>query len=543
MPLVLSAYHITFRRCPHSPPLALQAGSRRGSIDVAAGSPDKVPAAAAAASPRVVLDVQAAAGQSAAAAAALGNLSLGPSHLETAVATAEAAEAASAAAAAAPPTAAAPEGQASERLLRQQEVNDDEDDAGGAGCVAGGATSRPVAAAGGLPAHSHHNQPLEHDEEGVEEEDDLPCTFVWDSSSRQRGAASAPPPTAASAGPACTAAAALKDQGNACLKAGDCEAAVRCYSQALAACSSRQQGGEQAQQGAAQQQEEQAAAAAGAGGGARAADPVLLATLHSNRAQALLKLKRHEEVGVWGVAGFPALRSCCWGLDCLAVAQTAATGCSLHCTSCCVLMKAAEDALQAHRLHPNWPKPLYRCVGAAGGSGRSSLRAAMHAAAWSPALSCKLHASPPAAAYHWRAAPLAPLSAGWRRPSWRWGSGPPRWQPASRESSWQPRIQRDAQSSLPCWTAQRCRRRGRAASWALMGSSWRWVGEPGSGRTAGCCSNGEPSACLLLPSGPMHPIECACFCCAACCICCPGLPAGAVCWGRCLAGGACATCA
>jgi hypothetical protein len=48
--------------------------------------------------------------------------------------------------------------------------------------------------------------------------------------------------------------------------------------------------------------------------------------------------------------------------------------------SCCIPVQAAADALQAHRLHPSWPKPLYRYVGAASrrlGSLRALMRAAL----------------------------------------------------------------------------------------------------------------------------------------------------------------------
>ena len=253
-----------------------------------------MPAAAGAGSPHVVLDVQAAAGQS--AAAAMGNLSLGAAaHPAKAVASAGAASAAAGTVAAAsqPSTAAAAAGQASQQLRQQEVVDDEEEEAGWA--LGDGTASTAAATAGlsGLPGQSHPHQPEEQEEE---EEGDPSCTYVWDSSSRQPEAATALPPTATSAGTACNAAAELKKQGNACLKAGDCEAAVRCYTQALAARSSQQQGGEQAQPGAGQQV--QVAAVEGAGTGA--ADPLLLATLHSNRAQALLKLKRHEEVSEMG---------------------------------------------------------------------------------------------------------------------------------------------------------------------------------------------------------------------------------------------------
>ena len=314
----------------------------------------------------------------------MGNLSLGTT---TQPATAVEPEGAASAAAA---TATAV-GQASKQL-RQQEVIDDEDEEEGTGCAGGDATSSTAAAnAGlpGLPGHAHRKQPGEREEE---EEGDPPCTFVWDSSSRQPGAATAAPPAATSAGTACSAAAALKDQGNACLKAGDCEAAVRCYSRALAACSSQQQGGEQAQQGEGQQVHEQEAAVAGgvAGAGTGAADPVLLSTLHSNRAQALLKLKRHDEVSGCGPCWLSGLHSCRAQPGCLPATQIAATRCSLHCTRCWFPVQAAADALQAHRLHPTWPKPLYRYVGAASRR-RGSLRALMHAAM----LAHSCHASHP----------------------------------------------------------------------------------------------------------------------------------------------------
>ncbi|PRW57622.1 tetratricopeptide repeat 1 [Chlorella sorokiniana] len=153
------------------------------------------------------------------------------------------------------------------------------------------------------------------DEEEEEEEDAEPeIKLVWDSSSRRPGAASAPAVAAEALPPGAAAAAELKERGNALLKAGDCAAAVKCYTEALAALrTASQQGGSSAGQAA-------AAGAAAAGGAAAAAAPEpeaqLAATLHSNRAHALMQLQRFEP--------------------------------------------AVVDAQRAHRLLPSWPKPLYR---------------------------------------------------------------------------------------------------------------------------------------------------------------------------------------
>lgn len=170
------------------------------------------------------------------------------------------------------PTAAGPEHlhQQQQARPRPQEIIDDEEDLG--------AAAQPAAAAA-------------LQEGAAEEEDGGPeIRLVWDGSSARPGSGvQAPLPVAAGG----SAAADLKQRGNACIKAGDWEGAVECYTLAIAAA------------------DMEAAPAADA-----AADAApLRATLHSNRAHALLKLGRNAEVGgpcqgslwvwVWGAAGCP----------------------------------------------------------------------------------------------------------------------------------------------------------------------------------------------------------------------------------------------
>lgn len=139
-------------------------------------------------------------------------------------------------------------------------------------------------------------------EEEQQEEAEPALTYVWDSSSRRPGSAVQPPPAAASgtSSAAGCAAAQLKEQGNALLKAGDFSGAVQCYTDGLAAATAgRQHRGERVglQAGAGKQTAAAEVASGASAGEGPAADHTLLATLHSNRAHALLKLKRNEEVG------------------------------------------------------------------------------------------------------------------------------------------------------------------------------------------------------------------------------------------------------
>ncbi|PSC73819.1 Small glutamine-rich tetratricopeptide [Micractinium conductrix] len=198
----------------------------------------------------------------------------------------------------------APAAGARPRRWVEQEVDDDDDEVEGlAGKVstagsrstataapAGGTANAAAQAAGGAQVEGVHPE----ESEGSDDEQLLDLRMVWDSSSsdRQRGAATEPRPAPDTAsGPA----AALKEQGNAHMHAGRHQAALQCYTAALAAAG---------------------VAAKPGRGGAAGADPQFVATLYSNRAHTLLKLRRHQE--------------------------------------------AATDALHAHKLHPTWLKPLYR---------------------------------------------------------------------------------------------------------------------------------------------------------------------------------------
>ena len=138
---------------------------------------------------------------------------------------------------------------------------------------AGGTANAAAQAAGGAQVEGVHPE----ESEGSDDEQLLDLRMVWDSSSsdRQRGAATEPRPAPDTAsGPA----AALKEQGNAHMHAGRHQAALQCYTAALAAAG---------------------VAAKPGRGGAAGADPQFVATLYSNRAHTLLKLRRHQEVGAW----------------------------------------------------------------------------------------------------------------------------------------------------------------------------------------------------------------------------------------------------
>lgn len=195
----------------------------------------------------------------------------------------------------------AQEGQrAGQPALRQQEVEDEDDDelaTGGccpgqdpsaaSGCSANGSAAQ-------LPAGAAADAEGLLYSEGEEEEAEPEIKLVWDSSSRRPGGAAAPAVARNALSPGAAAAVELKEQGNTQLKEGDCAAAVKCYTQALAvlreASQAASRGAGQAAEGAAADAPSPAAAAA-AGAGAQ-----LAATLHSNRAHALLRLRRNEEV-------------------------------------------------------------------------------------------------------------------------------------------------------------------------------------------------------------------------------------------------------
>lgn len=255
--------------------------------------------------------------------------------------------------------------QEAQPVLRQQEVEDDDNEPAAAGCCSAGEC--PAAAAAGS---TEGLQSEEEEEEGPEPE----VKLVWDSSSRRPCAGGAPAVPAAVLSPGAAAAAELKEKGNSMLKAGDCAAAVKCYTSALAKLrASGQQGGSSAAQAAA------AAVGAGEGGAAADAPPAeaqLAATLHSNRAHALMRLLRAEEVRVmqrWScmAVGLSArvhvLRkrvsvACPLAHWCSTAQQCCLQSALANLTSC---LQAAADALRAHKLLPSWPKPLYRWVGAA----------------------------------------------------------------------------------------------------------------------------------------------------------------------------------
>ena len=151
---------------------------------------------------------------------------------------------------------------AAKPLVRQAEVEDDDEEGEviAAETAAGGCGAAPAAAAGAGGAGAE--QEGVDAEAGAEDEEKEPeCRVVWDSSQRAPGAA----PGAEAAGGG--AAARLKAAGTECLRQGDLEGALRCYSEGL-----------------------EAAAAAGEG------DQVL-AVLRSNRSHVLHKLRRNQEVG------------------------------------------------------------------------------------------------------------------------------------------------------------------------------------------------------------------------------------------------------
>lgn len=272
--------------------LCLQASSRRGSCDMptsAASLPDKTPASSEKQQTPGAVGVHATAGV--ATAGPLGKLSLGRGGAHEA-----APDHAASGCASSPPC------KPSAQQRREQEVeDDDEEEASGAA----GALSEHPATATQQPGSPTQG-----------EADELELRVVWDSSSRERGAAASAQPRPGGASSTHGQAAQLKEQGNAHMKAGQLDEAVLRYSQALAACGSAMKatGGSTADSPGTQPQQPGASAIApgAAGTGADAADcggappsaaeeasladRRFLATLHSNRAHALLKLKRFKEV-------------------------------------------------------------------------------------------------------------------------------------------------------------------------------------------------------------------------------------------------------
>lgn len=270
-------------------PLLMQASSRCSSADsqrvaktalCTAGKPSAAAADAAA------IQVQSAPGR--AAEEAVGKLSLGSTEQPTGNGIATAAAAASSA--------------GEEKALRQQEVVDDDDEP---------APASPAGGAGAALQRSHWQAAGRQQQPGGQGEDDddegLACKVVWDSSPAQAGAAARVPAAdtdMAAFGGAGASILQLKEQGNICLKAGDFEGAVRCYSEALSACKQSRRAAQQAAplQAAPQpaQQDQQGDPPShqqhpAAEGQREATGHQLLATLHSNRAHALLRLKRNEE--------------------------------------------------------------------------------------------------------------------------------------------------------------------------------------------------------------------------------------------------------
>ena len=270
-------------------PLLMQVSSRCSSADsqrvaktalCTAGKPSAAAADAAA------IQVQSAPGR--AAEEAVGKLSLGSTEQPTGNGIATAAAAASSA--------------GEEKALRQQEVVDDDDEP---------APASPAGGAGAALQRSHWQAAGRQQQPGGQGEDDddegLACKVVWDSSPAQAGAAARVPAAdtdMAAFGGAGASILQLKEQGNICLKAGDFEGAVRCYSEALSACKQSRRAAQQAAplQAAPQpaQQDQQGDPPShqqhpAAEGQREATGHQLLATLHSNRAHALLRLKRNEE--------------------------------------------------------------------------------------------------------------------------------------------------------------------------------------------------------------------------------------------------------
>ncbi|KAL4421167.1 hypothetical protein ABPG77_003350 [Micractinium sp. CCAP 211/92] len=318
---------------------AYEATSRRGSCELlpssASPSPDKVPSLACKPQLPAAVGVHAKAGST--AAEALSKLSLrGGGTKDVAV------EAAAHGADTVP-------GQPSAEQRREQEIVDD--DFEDVPPVSPAGTAGPAGTGNEHPATAAQQPGSPRQGEADDEEPEPEVRLVWDSSSRERGAASAAQPRPGGASVVHAQAAQLKEQGNAHMKSGQfAEAALR-YSQALVACSTALQasggGSSSAQGGAAQPRPQQGGVAApplggeAAGEGPPAADAAelaaaetgaadhrFLATLHSNRAHALLKLQRFKE--------------------------------------------AAADAAAAQRLHPSWPKPLYRLAQARAALGQWS---------------------------------------------------------------------------------------------------------------------------------------------------------------------------
>lgn len=185
---------------------------------------------------------------------------------------------------------AVPAGRKQQELpLRQQEISDDDEDEEALGSTAPVRTAamQHAGPAAAQQQPQQQQQGLQKEEE--KEEEELAWSVVWDSSSSRPGGGTQPLAAGAAAAAGGERAAKLKEQGTACLEAGDFRGAIQCYSEAIAACKQHL-----VQQKRTKQQQ------AAAGGAdvllpACAADH-LLATLHSNRSHALLKLKYNEQV-------------------------------------------------------------------------------------------------------------------------------------------------------------------------------------------------------------------------------------------------------
>lgn len=197
----------------------------------------------------------------------------------------------------------AQEGQrAGQPALRQQEVEDDDDELATSGCCPGQDPSAAVGcsadgSAAQLPAGAAPEAEGLLYSEGEEEDAEPEIKLVWDSSSRRPGGGAGPAVASDTLSPGAAAAAELKEQGNTLLRGGDCAAAVKCYTQALAVLREASQAASVAAGQAAAAAEGMAAdAPSPAAAAAAGAEAQLAATLHSNRAHALLRLRRNEEV-------------------------------------------------------------------------------------------------------------------------------------------------------------------------------------------------------------------------------------------------------
>lgn len=290
--------HVLLLLNKSKPRTCLQATSRRGSCELppssTTSSPDKVPSLAGQPKPPVTVDMHAETGN--AATGPLSKLSLSGGGMKH-----------GAAEAAAHGTDTVPRQPSAERRREQEIVDDDFEDVPP---VSPAGTAGPAGTGNEHPATAAQQPGSPRQGEADEEEPEPEVRLVWDSSSRERGAASAAQPRPGGASVVHAQAARLKEQGNAHMKSGQfAEAALR-YSQALVACSTAlrasEDGSSSAQGGAAQPRPQQGAAAAPPVGGeadaaelaaaeAGAADHRFLATLHSNRAHALLKLQRFKE--------------------------------------------------------------------------------------------------------------------------------------------------------------------------------------------------------------------------------------------------------